>query len=124
MGSVEVKEIVYSFDVSVIISHPTRDIALLKLTEEVHPILTKDGSSYRINFICLPEIDKYNNKEESAIISGFGQVVIDNNPRNELLRKTVLKIIPTNKCFSNLRLTEDYICGNNDKHITCSVNDI
>lgn len=99
---------------------PDLDVALIRLSEAVYPVLTDDGLYYRINYICLPKKWILNKRKERATASGFGWAFPDNEPKNLELRRADFKIDSYKRC-EKYGYNQFHMCGEALKQRTCFV---
>ena len=125
-GSIKKGEFNIMRNVSLILRYPYNDLALLQLDIELNPVISRDGSFYVINYICLPNDKALNVNPEEAIIVGSGQNwIIPHNytgpPNyNKLLRKAIIRIDSALGCWRH-KFRIQYICAPVSVNMTCYV---
>ena len=101
------------------------EMAYIRLTKEVYPTQTADGSRYRINFICLPNEKATNPLKEWGLVSSFGEgkppdLSAVKPINNNKLLKAYVSIDDIQTCKSRQQSLE-IICGLEKIHNFCVV---
>ena len=95
------------------------DMALFRVKKRIRRALY--GNRYRINRVCVPQFDIYNEEKEEAFMSGFGTIDIKGEEDAYVLRKTKYVIESVNECRRKYNFYETSICAEADKHMSCYV---
>lgn len=96
--------------------HYRSDLALIRLRTEAFPEYM--AKHFIINYICLPKPNLLNDKEELALVSGFGFSDESALKPSMVLRKAIVSIYPNEECLA-LNYSTHHICGVESMHMTC-----